>query len=321
MKYAYEDMSHTQFEELVILICQELFGPAVQGFAEGPDGGRDAKFVGRAAQFPSPNGPWEGTVIVQAKHTNGVNRHFLESDFFSVGNKNSTLVLEVPRIRTLKDTGELTHYILFSNRRLGATAAAEILEYLQSESGVHKDCIYLADIEQIERWLKKFKDVAAMADLDPIDSPLIVSSDQLAIVVEAMGRALGVSPNDTPHRPKPRMTYSDKNKLNGMSGTYAKQLRRNYIADVEQIGGFLSAPENEDILRSYEAAAEEFQLAIIARRRDHQSFDDVMEYLWRLLRDRDPILRQTGHRRLTRAMLFYMYWFCDIGNEDDAAAE
>ena len=43
-----------------------------------------------------------------------------------------------------------------------------------------------------------------------------------------------------------------------------------------------------------------------------------MEYLLDLLFDRDPILRQTTHKRLTRAVLFYMYWNCDIGEVVDA---
>ena len=32
-----------------------------------------------------------------------------------------------------------------------------------------------------------------------------------------------------------------------------------------------------------------------------------------LLFNRDPVLRQHAHKRLTRAVLFYMYWNCDIG--------
>ncbi len=44
-----------------------------------------------------------------------------------------------------------------------------------------------------------------------------------------------------------------------------------------------------------------------------------MEYLIDLLFNRDPILRQ--HKRLTRVMLFYMYWNCDIGEIGDATAD
>ena len=53
MKFAYEDLSDDQFEVLIVLLCQRLLGISVQGFAKGPDGGRDAKFVGTAELHPS----------------------------------------------------------------------------------------------------------------------------------------------------------------------------------------------------------------------------------------------------------------------------
>ncbi len=88
MKFAYEDLSDDQFEVLIVLLCQRLLGIAVQGFAKGPDGGRDAKFVGTAELHPSKTAPWVGTVIVQAKHTNGYNRSFSELDFYSTSSSN-----------------------------------------------------------------------------------------------------------------------------------------------------------------------------------------------------------------------------------------
>ena len=69
MKFAYEDLSDDQFEKLIVFLCQHLLGISVQGFAKGPDGGRDAKFVGTAELHPSKAAPWIGTIIVQAKHT------------------------------------------------------------------------------------------------------------------------------------------------------------------------------------------------------------------------------------------------------------
>lgn len=88
MKFAYEDLSDDQFEKLVVFLCQRLLGISVQGFAKGPDGGRDAKFVGTAELHPSKAAPWVGTIIVQAKHTNGYNRNFWLS-FISGGTPHS----------------------------------------------------------------------------------------------------------------------------------------------------------------------------------------------------------------------------------------
>ncbi|WP_227815771.1 hypothetical protein [Nitrogeniibacter aestuarii] len=102
MKYAYENLSEDQFEELVVLLCRRLLGMGVQGFAKGVDGGRDAKFVGTAELLPSRAAPWNGTVIVQAKHTNGYNRSFSESDFYNLDSQNSITGKELPRIQKLR---------------------------------------------------------------------------------------------------------------------------------------------------------------------------------------------------------------------------
>jgi len=319
MKFAYEDLSDDQFERLIIFLCQRLLGISVQGFAKGPDGGRDAKFVGTAELHPSKTAPWVGTTIIQAKHTNGYNRSFSESDFFSTSTTSTVLGKEIPRIRKLREARQLDHYMLFANRRLAGNAETEICDHLASQCGIPSSSIYLCGVEQLEIWLKRFPEVAREADLDPIDSPLIVSPDDLSEVVQALARQrdkVTAVLDDDP--PTARVPYEQKNTLNNMSDAYAKAQRRRYLKDTTQIRTFLAAPENLALLRLYEAVVDEFQFKIIAKRKDYQTFDEVMEYLVDLLFNRDPVLRQHTHKRLTRAVLFYMYWNCDIGEEGDA---
>jgi hypothetical protein len=134
MKFAYEDLSDGQFETLIVLLCQRLLGAAVQGFAKGPDGGRDAKFMGTAELHPSKNAPWVGTTIVQA-NTNGYNRNFSESDFFSVTSANTVLGKEIPRIKKLREANQLI-IMLFANRRLAGNAETEIREYIASQCAI-----------------------------------------------------------------------------------------------------------------------------------------------------------------------------------------
>jgi hypothetical protein len=321
MKFAYEDLSDEQFERLIVLLCQRLLGIAVQGFAKGPDGGRDAKFVGTAELHPSTAAPWVGTTIIQAKHTKGFNRNFSESDFFSASAANTVLGKEIPRIKKLRDAKQLDHYMLFANRRLAGNAETEIRAYIASECGIPDSSIYLCGLEQLEIWLKRFPEVAKEADLDPVDSPLIVSPDDLAEVVQALARQKDgvLALLDDP--PTPRVTYEQKNARNNMSADYAKAQRRKYLKETVQIQSFLAAPENLELMRMYESVVDEFQLKIIAKRKDYQTFDQVMEHLVDLLFKRDPVLRQHAHKRLTRAVLFYMYWNCDIGEVGDASAD
>jgi len=319
VKYAYEDLSPEQFEDLIVFLCQRLLGISVQVFAKGPDGGRDAKFVGTAELHPSKAAPWVGTTIIQAKHTNGYNRYFSESNFFSTSATKTVLGEEIARIRNLRANKQLDNYMLFANRRLSGIAESRIREYIARECDIPEGSIYLCGVEQLEILLKTFPDVPKRVDLDPVDSPLIVSPDDLAEIVEALARHKDSISAVLDDPPTPRVTYEEKNELNKMSVEYAKAQRRKYLKETAQIRAFLAAPENLDLLRMYESVVDEFQLKIIAKRKDYQDFDAVMEYLVDLLFKRDPVLSQ--HKRLTRAMLFYMYWNCDIGEDDDAETD
>lgn len=313
-------MNDDQFERLVVCICRYLLGIGVQGFAKGPDGGRDAKFVGTAEQHPSKAAPWIGTTIIQAKHTNGYNKSFSEGDFYSKTSQKTTVGEEIPRIKKLRAKGQLDHYMLFSNRRLAGNAESEIRQHIAKECGIPEGSIALIGVEQLEFLLKFYPEAARIADLDPIDSPLIVSPDELAEVVQAFARQREAiaAVLDTP--PTIRVKYEVKNALNNMTPEYAKAQLRRYLKETAQIKAFLAAPENYELLQLYESVVEEFQLKIIAKRRDYQTFDAVMEHLKDLLFSRDPVLRQHAHKPLTRLVLFYMYWNCDIGEVGDGDA-
>jgi len=318
MKYSYEDLSPEQFEHLVVILCQRLLGIAVQGFSKGPDGGRDAKFVGVAECFPSKAAPWHGTIIIQSKHTNGYNRNFSETDFYSKTSSSSIIAKEIERIKLLWESRNLDHYMLFSNRRLAGNAETEIKDHISKETKVPVESIYLCSVEQLELFLKRFPDVPRTAGIDPVDAPLIVSPDDLAEVVQALALHQATIKAVFENPPTPRISYEKKNDLNNMTIDYAKEQRKRYLKETGQIKMFLAAPENQELLNQYESVIEEFQLKITAKRKDYQTFDEVTEYIVTLLFNRDAILRQ--YKSLTRAMLFYMYWNCDIGVTEDVKA-
>jgi hypothetical protein len=319
MRYAYENLADHQFEVLIILLCQKLLGIAVQGFSEGVDGGRDAKFVGTAELHPSKAAPWVGITIIQAKHTNGYNRNFSETDFYNPKSGTESIISEeLPRITKLRVSKQLDHYMLFANRRLAANAESEIVEYISKPCDIPPASIYLCGLEQLELWFKRFSDVPRLANLDLVDSPLIISPDELAEIIQAFARNRVAIKAILDAPPTPRVSYEDKNKINYMTKEYAAYQRKKYLKETPQIHAFLAAPENKDLFHMYESVVDEFQSKIISKRKDYQTFDEVMEYLLNLLFERDPVLRQHAHKRLTRAVLFYMYWVCDIGETGDA---
>jgi hypothetical protein len=316
--YPYEDLDDTQFERLVVHCMRVLFGNGVQGFAAGPDGGRDARFHGTAERFPSTTAPWTGITVGQAKHTNATNTHFSDADFSS-NSDSSVLSEEIPRIKKLAQDGELDNYILFSNRRLGGISGPAIVARISDETNVPKASIHLAGVEYLDDMLHVYPEIIRHARLDPIDGPLLVSSYDLAEVILAIAKELEAPLPALDPPPVDRVSYDEKNRINGMSPQFATTLSDRYLNETHQFQQFLADPGNADILRRYEGAVEEFQLKIVAKRAHYQSFDDVFNYLVDLLFKRDGVLSR--NRRLTRAMIFYMYWHCDIGETPDAAAK
>ena len=260
-----------------------------------------------------------GPVIIQAKHTNGYNKKFSESDFFSDAGINTVIGKEVPRIKKLKNSKQLDHYMLFANRGLAANAESKIRAHISTQCNIPLDSIHLCGVDQIENLFKNFPEVPKLAQLDPIDSPLIVSPDDLAEVVQAFAQNKNTIQAVLDDPPTPRVFFELKNTLNNMSTEYAKAQLKRYLKETAQIRTFLAAPENRELLLLYETVTDEFQFKIIAKRKNYQSFDEVMNYLIDLLFNRDPILCQ--HKRLTRTMLFYMYWNCDIGETSDAETD
>ena len=316
MKYQYENLGDDQFEDLVIELCTEMFGIGVRGFAKGVDGGRDARFSGKATSYPSATAPWEGKVVIQAKHTSGYNKSFSDSDFFSdAASKTATLNGEIPKIEKLKNEGELDFYMLFANRKLTAGTDEAIRKKIQKETGLDKEHIAICDVEFIERCIKRFPGVVERVDLAPINSPLIVSPDELSHVVDALAIGIAEIPGTVSDPIVTRIPYEVKNQRNNMSAKYAANFRRNYLKFYRQIDDFLTHPRNRSCLDKYLIAVAEFESEVIARRGQYESYDEVIQWLSRLLSDRDSILRK--HKRLTNAVLFYMYYKCDLGSADD----
>ncbi len=314
MKYQYHDLHSSQFEDLVIGICEELFGIGVQGFTDGVDGGRDARFQGTAQLFPSTQEPWSDITIIQAKHTSGINRSFSESDFF--GNDSAQIDKEVIKVKNLYENGELDNYILFANRKLPANKNEEILDEILAQTGLDKSNIHLVGIDDIERYLKKFPSAIKSANLSVFDEPLKITPDELAEIIEIFAKDNNAYPSmdelDSVKEIK-RKEFAQKNITNKLSDEYAKIISHHMFRDghYDEITNFLNHPQNSELKRLYEETAEELKIKIITYQNEYESFELILNYMYDRLIDRDPDLRK--NKRKTRVFLHYMYYFCDIG--------
>ncbi|WP_201615482.1 ABC-three component system protein [Psychrobacter urativorans] len=314
--YQYQDMNELDFEVLAVQICKETLGEATQGFAPGPDGGRDGKFVGTANEYPSRSKPWTGITIIQAKHTSGINQHFLDSSFFSEGSKGATLSEEVVKIKKLIDKNELDNYMLFANRKLTGGAEPQIKKYISENTGLDIGNIGVFGIDDLNSWLSRYRYIVEMVKLSPLTMSPIIRPDDLAEIIPHFANVFDISVKHKDFRPVNRTSYEEKNQINNMSDEFAKSLRKSYMSYAFQVQEFLNDPQNTNLQNLYQNAIEEFQQTfIIPRQRELKYFDEVFNELVALLIDRDYILKV--NKRLTRILVFYMYFNCDIGKSND----
>ncbi|NKX41772.1 hypothetical protein HGG71_09885 [Rhodobacteraceae bacterium R_SAG2] len=312
----YFDLSDEQFEQIVVAIGQRLFGAGLIGFAKGKDGGRDAKFNGTAECYPSRAAPWTGCTITQAKHTNAINASFSDLDFCNFKKRTGIIFDELPKIQALVASGEAQNYLLVSNRKLSGLFQQKLVQLIADETGLENRNIAVLGTQQLDDLLELFPQAKASISINPLQTPLIVRPDDLADVIEGLKEAAQLTEADEDRSvPTPRTPITEKNSLNNMSEEFATALKKLYFQEMANIRRFLYDPINEQYKASYQEAVEEFQLKIIAKRAEFEAFDDVFNYLFDLLVVRSGMLK--SNRRLTRAILYYMYWNCDIGKDQD----
>ena len=307
----YHNLSDRQFEELVIELCVELLGHKVQGFVSGTDGGRDARFVGQAALFPD----WNGTIVIQAKHTEMMNRKFSENDFSGAGEK-SVIGKELPKIQALIAAKELDYYMLFANRRLTGVTEAEIRGRIASETGLDKDRIQLIDSSELDRLVKRFPAAVDRADLNPARSPADNDPQDLAEVITALAQyrqQFDELMEGTEPPPENRITPEQKNQAKGLRQEYFRKQIRPTMVDFSSIRRFLGHPDNQPYVKLYEDTAAELEAKLDAWADPELPYEKLLEVLIGRLFDRDIDLR--NNRRLTRTVVFYMYCNCDIAKD------
>ena len=307
MKIDYHDLADSQFEELVIAVCSCILGPGVAPFSSGKDGGRDGRFVGTAAAIPSAAAPHSGKFVIQAKHTENPVAKYSDPDF-SGDAESSTLSKEMPRVARLRAAGEMDVYCVFSNRRLAGGADEAVRGRITSETGV--DIVELFGIERLDMLLKKFPEALQIADISPFRRPLIVTPDDLAEVILRMAANKDVFAAATVDE-LVRVSFEEKNRKNGLSAEFAHYITQRYLPEFASVKRFLALPANGEIAERYEEAAREFQEQLLAHRATYADFDQVLVRLQTLLFARDGDLNR--NKRLTKLVIYYMYFNCDIG--------
>lgn len=303
------DLNNQEFEKLVVLICERILGTGTINFSTGPDGGRDAKFTGKAQNFPSKTSPWEGKFIIQAKHTEKPNAKCSDYDFKNI------LDDEVnQRLKKLIENNELDYYLLFTNRRLSGVTDAKISDFIKSNLAI-ENCL-IGD-EKIQLWLKEYPEIAKSLDLNKLFIPFeFYEKDLKEIVIKffEMKADLG----KTVKRKHDQLKYIDKtvkNELNNLSKEYFEFIKRNSLGYFYKIEAFLKDPVNNQYKTFYDNTVLDLNETVIVRRDEYHKFDEVLKEIYDYVMTHNfQSLKEK--RKLVHVFLHYMYWNCDIGIED-----
>jgi len=304
MKYPLNELSSGEFENVVASICEEILGTGTIVFSEGKDGGRDAKFTGRANSFPSEAAPWDGKIIIQAKHTVKIGASCSDSDF------STTLKKEVSSIKDLKDDEKLDYYFIFTNRKLSGLQDPEIEDFIKDELDVENVVI---GEERIQKWLHDYPSIVKKNNLSRLLLPLEFYEDDLKTLITRFS-TIDFDGEELQEitRNNDRIPITEKNDLNKLSQDYFNGIFKKSMNDFSKIETFIKNPKNKEIQNFYDNTIDDIQSKILVKRSEFSTFEEIIEYLYDFVfQNHSDELK--NDRRLIRTFLHYMYFHCDIG--------
>lgn len=310
--YRLYELDDEQFEELCSKICIKILGQGFVNFTKGRDGGKDGKFNGKANSLPSEAAPHEGKFIVQAKHTTNGASSCSDSSFYTV------LKNEIPRIKELKESGELEHYFILTNRKLSGEQEPKILKYINDNvEGLSSVSIW--GLDRIHTHLDERRDLHEEFGFNKLRTPLRIDPSDLEGVIKSFREFI---PVDDKNGEADNIeedflyTYIDKkNEINNLSNEYCEFIREASEKHFTAIREFLIDPKHEVTKELYTDTALDFKGLIIARRGDFDTFDEVIEELygeaWSQLKEKGV------NKRLLKVFIHFMYFNCDIGDKTE----
>ena len=304
--YPLHELSPDVFEDLVVLLCHKVLGIGTINFAEGKDGGRDAKFEGIANAYPSANSPWSGKFIVQAKRTSNPIASCSDAEFSKVLND------EKPKLVKLRDAGEMDNYLLFTNRKLPANTEAKQVKGLKNELAIKN--VALIGLEKIALHLDTFPDIAKQLNLRVLQEPLRIRFEDVKTLLESlMNKGFDVKKQAVSATSFDMIELEAKNVKNRLSYdyfTYIEQSSRPYFHQIEE---FLENSINEVYTEFYYHLVDELNQRLYSEKQNNLVFDQFLVSLYDGILDKVPLLAQKP--KLVSVFVHYMYVNCDLGQK------
>jgi hypothetical protein len=307
-KYPLHYINEDDFENLATLICRKILGEAVIPFAKGTDGGRDGRFHGKANLFPSQSEPWNGKIVIEAKHSSKENSSCSDKEFQKI------LIEDIlPKIERLKSKNKIEFYLLFTNRKLTGKQDEKIEDLIDANTNIPN--VIIAD-EKIQQWLQSFSDIVKEAKLHDLLRPLQFDESELKFIIEEFQKSLPKAGELKSPDSLKYLNLDKKNELNNLSKQYFDDVIKRHFSHFETIKSFLCDPINKHLKDIYQDTVDEVNAKISVSRNEYLVFEGLLEDLYDYVIKNNAEFLNSGRKRLVRVFLNYMYCNCDIGKKE-----
>lgn len=311
-RYAFEYLSESEFEDLIVAICQNVLGISAHAFTSGRDGGRDSSFSGTAANYPNAKHPWSGNFIIQAKHVKDPNESCSDGAFYP--NNSGIIVKEVAKIKKRKQTEQIDCYIIFTNRKLTGGVHPQIVQYMTNELGISNVDVH--GVEDLHKYVIRYPQLVKNFNLVRHLLPDQFYEQDIRDVIVLFGKNTNWATVD-PIANEDKIEYIDKelkNALNNVDDAYFKDIKDYSLKYFRDIDRFLHDPINSEYLVMYLNTIADLR-AYILRNEASYTFVQLLESIIEQIVGVD--CKQDIHkvRALVRVFVHFMYWNCDIGKK------
>ena len=312
------ELTDDEFEDLAVSICHDWLGIGTSPFAPGKDGGRDARFNGKAKKYPNDTSPWDGHIVIQAKHTATPNAscsdYGFQKYYFPNAKGENGKHSEIPKIAALCKEEILDFYMVFTNRKLTGNAEKKLVKEIK-KAGPKEVAIVGQD--EIAKFLRENPTVANALPTAQYKKPFEFNPDDMVEVIEAVADVIKLDGSDY----KSELDFTSvnkkkiKNKVNRLSNSYYTEVFVNqYMPLFPRLRDFLENDRNAEYRNLYHDIANELRQKVVAYRDRFDFFEDLLVYLYDLVKEARPELK--GKRRFVTFLLCYMYDDCDIGERE-----
>ncbi|WP_340006006.1 ABC-three component system protein [Paenibacillus sp. FSL K6-0276] len=161
--------------------------------------------------------------------------------------------------------------------------------------------------------------------INHFSSPIMIDPDELGALINIFFSKIdGLREISTAtfNEKLRRTNIKRKNQINGMTKEYYGAAVRDYIVYFNEIDDYLSEPTNEQENKRYRFIARDVNRKIAAFKKRFGAFDETFEHVvTKFTSEASQKFELDFHKKeLIPILIAYMYYFCDVGENDEIDA-